>query len=102
MFDQNSRYRSLPVATASDGRGHSRTWVTLRLVGAPMPSIAYAVQRHERLDLLAARAYADPTMWWRIADANVERVTGPPHELVAVAGTVIALAQPVRADVMPR
>lgn len=102
MFDNNSRYRDLPVATSTDAHGHSHAWVTLRIVADPPATLAYQVKTHERLDLLAARAYADPTAWWRIPDANLDRVTALPHVLVDAAGATIALAQPVRPDVMPQ
>jgi nucleoid-associated protein YgaU len=101
VFDQTSRYRGLPVAANTDARGHTRTWVTLRLAADPATTITYRVRSHERLDSLAARAYADPALWWRIADANAYRVTGTPHELVDQPGLTIALAQPVRPEVMP-
>jgi nucleoid-associated protein YgaU len=102
VFDPTSRYRHLPVATSTDTRGRSRTWVTLRLVSDPVATISYQVLQHDRLDRLSARAYGDPTVWWQIADANAEQVTGMPHELADRPGRTIALAQPVRAEVMPK
>lgn len=102
MFDQTSRYRGHPVATSTDARGHTRTWVTLRLPADPAATVTYQVRARERLDSLAARAYADPTGWWRIADANAGRVTGIPGDLVSEPGRTIALAQPVRPEVLPQ
>jgi hypothetical protein len=74
----------------------------LRLAADPAATITYRVRSHERLDSLAARAYADPSVWWQIADANAYRVTGTPHELIDQPGGTIALAQPVRPEVMPQ
>jgi nucleoid-associated protein YgaU len=102
VFDQSSRYRDLPVVVSTDLRGHAHSWVVLRLTADPVATISYEVRPHDRLDLIAARAYADPTVWWRIADANAEEVTGIPHELVDTPGRTIALGQPVRPEVLPK
>ena len=48
----------------------------------------FAVQGHDRLDVICDRQYADPTRYWHIADANTELEA---NELTRVAGRMIAV-----------
>lgn len=73
VFDETSRYRGLPLLTWTDDAGVDHTYVDRRFVPAPEQlSAAGVVVVHEgdRLDNIAALQYGDPTLWWRIADAN--------------------------------
>ena len=73
MIYANSRYQSSQLLFTSDGSGSIR-----RVVEFPRPRpLAFSAQRHvvreyERLDLLAARYFGDPDLWWVIAEANPE------------------------------
>lgn len=53
--------------------------------------LEHMVQSGERPDLLAARAFADAELYWRIADANV--VTDP-FELTDTPGARVAIPAP--------
>ena len=53
-----------------ESRGARESWF-LR-IPPPTPGDAYRVQDDDRLDLIANRAYDDPTRFWLIADANTE------------------------------
>lgn len=73
MIYAQSRYEYSDLIFAVDGEGTSR-----RIVRAPTPrdrvfeASRHVVHEGDRLDLLAARYYNDPEMWWVIADANPE------------------------------
>lgn len=99
MFDQTSRYRDVPVASHVDDQGHVRLWVTLRVPPPTGPTSGYLTRPHDRLDLLAARAYGDPGAWWHIADANPAAAADGPAAMLARPGTFLALPQPVSPEV---
>ncbi len=74
MFDTTSRYALQPTATHRGRDGRVIVHVTRR--DLPRPSdLAGAVQTHEvrevdRLDRITAATLGDPTLFWRICDAN--------------------------------
>lgn len=71
MFLKNSRYYGLETVETTDQQGRPVRALKRR----PLPLIGgapYAVQGHDRLDLLAHKKYADATRYWHIADANTE------------------------------
>lgn len=71
MFAANSRYANLTpyTVTLRDGRVVTAT----RLWKSP-PALALAgyhtAVKGDRLDLLAARYLQDPTLFWKLCDAN--------------------------------
>lgn len=74
---RGSRYDGVEVASTrvADGLGGEREVRYLRRRLLPEPSGAPALAHHrvtedDRLDLIAARYYGDPTASWRISDAN--------------------------------
>jgi hypothetical protein len=74
---RGSRYDGAEVACTSvaDGLGGEREVRYLRRRLRPDASGAPALARHrvtedDRLDLVSARYYGDPTAAWRICDAN--------------------------------
>lgn len=77
MLDPTSRYAAVPVATTQipDGTGNLREVRYLRRRFPPQPASLHIVTEHvvtqgDRLDLLAATYFDDPTQFWRITDAN--------------------------------
>lgn len=73
MFDENSRYKDLPVKTHETADGRSIRYVARRFLADPGTFGTLArvrVSESERLDLLAHRMLGEPTQFWRIADAN--------------------------------
>jgi nucleoid-associated protein YgaU len=70
-FLKTSRYFGLPTVEAPARSGRIVTAVTLR-TPPPAAGEPHRVQEEDRLDLIADRAYDDPTRFWRIADANSE------------------------------
>lgn len=73
-FVPQSRYNGVALAVLQRRPGEpGQVYVRRRFIPAPS-SIAiaarHAVQSQERPDLLAARYFGDPLLYWRIADAN--------------------------------
>jgi hypothetical protein len=78
VLEPASRYFSVAVATTtvSDGTGGFREVRYLRRRFPPQPSSLPVLAEHvvaqgDRLDLVTATYYGDPTQFWRITDANV-------------------------------
>jgi hypothetical protein len=87
MFLKNSRYFDLPTVVAQDRSGDSVVAVKLRR----LPTVQgdpFAVQGHDRLDVICDLQYGDPTRYWHTADANAELEA---NELIRVAGRMIAV-----------
>jgi hypothetical protein len=78
VLEPTSRYFPVPIATTMvpDGTGGSREVRYLRRRFPPQPSSLRLLAEHmvaqgDRLDLVAAMYFGDPTQFWRITDANV-------------------------------
>ena len=73
MFDETSRYAGLPTAELQLPDGRRVRYALRRFLprGASLPAVSeIATTDADRLDLLAARTLDDPTLYWRICDAN--------------------------------
>ena len=71
MFLDNSRYARLTPSNIKTRSGREVTIIHLRRVPA-VTGQSHNVLGNDRLDIIAQRTYADPTRFWRIADANTE------------------------------
>lgn len=98
MFEPTSRYAQLEVRSHAvagpDGavreiRCVERRWVPAPGAGATL--VEHAVSEGERLDQITARYLADPTQFWRVADANGAL---RPDELTEQVGQRIVIALP--------
>jgi hypothetical protein len=71
MFLDNSRYAKLAQVEVTLGDGRKVKAVKLRRLpqvkGEPT-----TIKGNDRLDIMAQRAYGEPTWFWHIADANSE------------------------------
>lgn len=72
-FPPNSRYADTPVAFHERADGSPVAYLRRRLV--PQPERFATLQWHaciqgERLDNIAAHYLGDPTLFWRLCDAN--------------------------------
>jgi hypothetical protein len=90
----NSRYLAIEMAklTTPDGR----TVAYLRRRFCPQPAELAEIQAHivadkERLDIIAARYFGDPELFWRISDANGAM---RPADLTASPGRVLRICLP--------
>ncbi len=87
MFARGSRYADLTPAIFVQANGRRVPYVPLRTIPADLPvQSAHVVTDIDRLDLLANDAYADPTQFWRLCDAN--RGTWP-DDLLSVPGRLL-------------
>ena len=90
-FGPTSRYAAIGTATFVRPDGSEVPYVKRRII-AP-PDAFETIQEHrvlegERPDTIAADAFADSELYWRLCDANVVM---RPDELVAVPGKRIRL-----------
>jgi hypothetical protein len=70
MFTPNSRYYGLPTYTVTLPNGQIVS-VTSCAVPGSQPLAGYHRRvAGDRLDLLAARYMSDPTVFWKLCDAN--------------------------------
>ena len=86
-FPPNSRYANVLIVQVAAADGTRRVCLRRRFVPAPERFATlgeHVVSQGERLDQIAARAFGDPELWWRLADANGAL---RPDELVREAGT---------------
>lgn len=72
-FPPNSRYYPLPIRTRIRADGTVDSFVGRRII--PAMERYRAVDRHrtaehDRIDNVAADAFGDPELYWRICDAN--------------------------------
>jgi hypothetical protein len=90
VFLESSRYHRVRKEEAKARDGRIVKVVALRR----LPAVAgnpTTVKENDRLDIMAQRLYDDPTMFWRIADANTELQAS---ELVDEPGRVIDVPEP--------
>jgi hypothetical protein len=86
-FPPSSRYANVIIAQVAAADGTLRVCLRRRFVPAPERFATlgeHVVSQGDRLDQIAARAFGDPELWWRLADANGAL---RPDELVREAGT---------------
>jgi hypothetical protein len=85
MFLESSRYYKIKTIDTVTKDGRTVKAVTLRR----LPYVSgnkTVVKGSDRLDIMAQRQYDNPTMFWRIADANTELQA---NDLVKETGRVI-------------
>jgi len=71
MLTSDSRYQGLETTVDIDGRTIAALRVRLLPRADSLTLIAtLTVGNEERLDHIAAQAFANPELFWRIADAN--------------------------------
>ena len=88
MFFRGSRYEGVPDAWIVDEAGRTVRYKTVRFIPETPAQFGHRVERGDRLDHLAHRAYRDPERFWRICDANAVLW---PDDLVAEPGRTILI-----------
>jgi hypothetical protein len=94
LFASNSRYQATQTATYTTSGGRPIAYLQRRFVPQPaqLTEVAqYTVTQGDRLDICAARYLGDPTLFWRLCDANgVLR----PSDATERVGTVLRICLP--------
>jgi hypothetical protein len=90
----NSRYLGIDSETLTTRGGRTVTYLKRRFL--PQPSQLAQVQQHtvvqgDRLDVIAARYFGDPELFWRICDANAAM---RPEDLMALPGVALRICMP--------
>lgn len=72
LFDPTSRYYGIDIAMREEG-GTTIAYIRRRFL--PQPDRFQLLQEHvvsegDRVDTIAARYFGDPTLFWRLCDAN--------------------------------
>jgi hypothetical protein len=95
-FPTDSRYYGSKTLTYITGDGQTIQYLARRIVPQPGPpnfaTIAqHTVRQGDRLDLIAAKYFGDPIIFWLICDANgaIE-----PEKLVKTPGTILNITTP--------
>jgi hypothetical protein len=73
MIYLNSRYANGSLQTVSDPRRGRLDTAVFRRFGMSQKARSYTVYvwvEGDRIDIVAARFYSDPTQYWRILDEN--------------------------------
>jgi len=89
-FPPNSRHHTTPVLLHRAADGREIPFLARRIIPLPIDegTATHTVREADRLDLIAARALADPERRWAIADANPCR---DPDTLTATPGRALRL-----------
>jgi len=93
LFAPNSRYYGLETTTIVQD-GVPVAYVKRRFVPAPESFTTvqvHAVVQGERLDVVTARYFGDPTLFWRVCDANRAM---RPWRLTGTAGRRLSITLP--------
>jgi hypothetical protein len=94
LFAPNSRYLATETVAYTTPDGRSIAYLRRRFVPQPtqLAQVAqYSVTQGDRLDIISARYLADPTLFWRICDANAAK---RPEDLVATVGRTLRICLP--------
>jgi nucleoid-associated protein YgaU len=95
-FPTDSRYYNSRTVSYTAPNAQVITYLAQRLLPQPGPAnysnvATHTVRSGDRLDLLAAKYYGDPLMYWLICDANSAI---RPNQLVRTPGTVLNITMP--------
>jgi hypothetical protein len=94
LFAPNSRYQATDTATYTTADGRTIGYLRRRFVPQPgqLAQVArYTVTQGDRLDILASRYLGDPTLFWRICDANGAM---RPEDVTATVGQTLRICLP--------
>jgi hypothetical protein len=98
-FPTDSRYYNSKTLSYTAANGQAVTYLAPRFVPQPGPAnfstiATHTVKSGDRLDLLAARYFGDPLMYWLICDANGAI---RPDQLLKTPGTTLSITMPLGA-----
>ncbi len=93
LFQANSRYYGIAIASLVTVDGPV-AYIKRRFVPKPerfQPLQTYVVQQGARLDIVAAQYFGDPTLFWRLCDANRAM---QPWKLTETVGATLVITMP--------
>jgi hypothetical protein len=95
-FPTDSRYYNQNTLSYTDAGGRTIAYLAPRFVPQPSPAnyataAMHTVRAGDRLDLLAAKYFGDPLMYWLICDANGAI---RPDKLVETPGATLRITLP--------
>jgi hypothetical protein len=98
MFESNSRYFNLPIASLTvlepDGQPRVIRYVRRRFLPPPTGSptlVEHRVAEGERIDVITARYLTDPTQFWHVCDTNTVL---RPNEATETTGRLLRIELP--------
>ena len=94
LFAANSRYYNLPTTSLTTPDGRTIAYLQRRFCPQPerqQQLQIYTVMQGDRLDNISATFLGDPTLFWRLCDAN--RALRP-EELTATVGRKLRITMP--------
>ncbi|MEM7613591.1 MAG: LysM domain-containing protein [Pseudomonadota bacterium] len=99
-FPPDSRYHGLAQRQTTLPDGREVAYVARRFVPPPAaitPTTTHVVQGGDRLDLLAAQYFGNPTQGWKIVEANGVR---DPRDVLRETGSRLAIgaASPLQSE----
>jgi hypothetical protein len=97
-FGPSSRYRDVPLRTRKRADGSDETFVGRRIIPGPERYRALDRVRMDgqiRIDAVAAAAFGDSLLYWRICDANGE---AEPADATQPAGHLLVIPLPLEID----
>ena len=92
-FAEDSRYSGAPMKTAFLADGREVRFVGRRFIPSPDQisiSSVHTIRGGDRLDLLAAQYFGNPTQGWKLLDANLVR---DPRDALEEVGVRIAVGE---------
>jgi hypothetical protein len=94
MFPSNSRYQNVATATHTAPDGKAVVYLQRRFIPSPdqFATIqSYVVKQGDRIENVAALAFGDPELYWRLCDANLAM---RPADLTATIGRSLRITLP--------
>jgi hypothetical protein len=94
MFPANSRYQSVATTTYTTPDGRQIAYLERRFVPSPAAFATiqnYAVKQGDRVENIAAAAFGDPELYWRLCDANLAM---RPADLTTTPGRTLRITLP--------
>src|ERR1700743_1352752 len=101
LFAPNSRYTGIATSTYTAADGTSIAYVQRRFLPQPNQLAQlqqYSILQGDRLDVIAAKFLGDPTLFWRLCDANGAM---RPEDLILLSQQLINNADPALAVPQP-
>lgn len=70
MIRKGSRYEKAVPFKYAEGEPQLFPGIRPRAIGAARPVLEHLSRKGERHDLLSVHYYNEPSLWWRVLDAN--------------------------------